>query len=157
MVVGSASKKLRMIGWRVGWIAAPEALVPDLVAVSLANVVVPVGIAQAAAAIALQRSEKDLPAYVSKLQARRDLLMAEFEGLPVDLPSGGWSLLLRSQDLGFSGEEASQRLLAQGVAATPMTGWGPQNGTPFVRFVFSKESCARLQGIGAKVRRALGA
>ena len=35
-----------MIGWRVGWIVAPETFVPDLVAVSLANVVGPVGIAQ---------------------------------------------------------------------------------------------------------------
>ena len=34
--VGSAAKELRMIGWRVGWIVAPEAYMPDLVAVSLA-------------------------------------------------------------------------------------------------------------------------
>ncbi len=155
VVVGSASKELRMIGWRVGWIVAPEALIPDLVAVSLANVVVPVGIAQAAAAIALEESEADLPAYVAELQARRDLIMAELEGLPVGLPAGGWSLLLRCADLGFSAEEASDRLLAQGIAATPMTGWGPENGAPFIRFVFANESCARLAGIGGKVRRAL--
>src|SRR5579864_3204542 len=29
--VGAASKELRMIGWRVGWIVAPETLMPDLV------------------------------------------------------------------------------------------------------------------------------
>ena len=46
-----------MIGWRVGWIVAPEALMPDLVAVSLANVVVPVGIGQDAAAIALESGD----------------------------------------------------------------------------------------------------
>lgn len=157
VVVGSASKELRMIGWRVGWIVAPQALVPDLVAVSLANVVVPVGIAQAAAAIALEKSDEDLPAYIAELQARRDLLMEELAGLPVGLPAGGWSLLLRSQDLGFSGAEASDRLLAEGIAATPMTGWGPRNGDPFLRFVFSNENCERLKGIGAKVRRALDA
>ncbi len=155
VVVGSASKELRMIGWRVGWIVAPDALIPDLVAVSLANVVVPVGIAQAAAAIALEASEADMPGYVAELQARRDLIMAELEGLPVGLPAGGWSLLLRSQELGLSGEEASGRLLAEGIAATPMTGWGPANGAPFVRFVFSNENCERLAGMGAKVRRAL--
>ncbi len=155
VVVGSASKELRMIGWRVGWIVAPAALIPDLVAVSLANVVVPVGIAQAAAAVALQESAADLPGYVAELQARRDLIMEALEGLPVGRPSGGWSLLLRSQDLGFSGLEASERLLAEGIAATPMTGWGPANGDPFVRFVFSNESCERLSGIGARVKRAL--
>ena len=55
VTVGRASKELRMIGWRVGWTVAPEALLPDLVAVSLANVVVPVGIAQDAAATALEQ------------------------------------------------------------------------------------------------------
>ncbi|MEQ8652536.1 MAG: pyridoxal phosphate-dependent aminotransferase [Kiloniellales bacterium] len=157
VVVGSASKELRMIGWRVGWIVSPKALIPDLVAVSLANVVVPVGIAQAAAAIALEKSEEDLPSYVAELQARRDLLMEELDGLPVGLPAGGWSLLLRTQDLGLSGAEASDRLLAEGIAATPMTGWGPHNGAPFVRFVFSNENCERLKGMGKKVRYALGA
>ena len=39
MTVGSSAKELRMIGWRVGWIVAPESYMPDLVAVSLANVV----------------------------------------------------------------------------------------------------------------------
>ena len=50
ITVGSASKELRMIGWRVGWIVAPERIMPDLAMVSLGNVVVPVGIAQEAAA-----------------------------------------------------------------------------------------------------------
>ncbi|WP_342628721.1 pyridoxal phosphate-dependent aminotransferase [Nguyenibacter vanlangensis] len=62
--VGSSAKELRMIGWRVGWIVAPEAFLPDIVAVSLANVVVPVGIAQDAVAVALERvrrSEKVTP------------------------------------------------------------------------------------------------
>ena len=77
VTVGAASKELRMIGWRVGWIVAPEWLIPDLVAVSLANVVVPVGIAQEAAAVALEHSATDLPGYVSELERRRDTIAAE--------------------------------------------------------------------------------
>ena len=45
----------------VGWIVAPESLMPDLVAVSLANVVVPVGLAQEAVVVALERSHETLP------------------------------------------------------------------------------------------------
>ncbi len=155
VIVGSASKELRMIGWRVGWVLAPEALIPDLVAVALANVVVPVGIAQAAAAIALERSPEDLPGYLAELQARRDLIMDELEGLPVGLPGGGWSLLLRTEDFGLSGAEASERLLSQGVAATAMTGWGEVHGQQYVRFVFSNEPRRRLAGLGSRVRKAL--
>ena len=155
ITVGSSAKELRMIGWRVGWIVAPESHMPDLVAVSLANVVVPVGIAQDAAAIALERSHESLPAYVSELQRRRDTLIAELAGLPAGVPAGGWSLLLRVSDYGLDGAAMSDRLLEQGVAATAMAGWGETHGVQYIRFVFANEPVARLKGVGEKVRRAL--
>jgi len=156
VTVGSASKELRLIGWRVGWIVAPEHLMPDLTAVALANVVVPVGIAQDAAAIALERSYETLPAYIAELEARRDLLLEELEGLPVGVPAGGWSMLLRSSDFGIDGAALSKRLLAHGIAATAMAGWGEAHGAQYVRFVYSNEPRTRLRGLGAKIRAALG-
>jgi N-succinyldiaminopimelate aminotransferase len=155
ITVGSSAKELRMIGWRVGWIAAPESYMPDLVAVSLANVVVPVGIAQDAAAIALEASRETLPAYVAELERRRDVLVAELAGLPVGVPAGGWSLLLRVSDYGIDGATMSSRLLEQGVAATAMAGWGETHGAQYIRFVFANEPVARLKGVGEKVRKAL--
>lgn len=144
-----------MIGWRVGWIVAPESFMPDLVAVSLANVVVPVGIGQDAVAIALERSLETLPAYVAELQARRDTLVRELAGLPYGLPAGGWSMLLRVSDFGLDGAEMSERLLAQGVCATAMAGWGETHGAQYIRFVYANEPVPRLAGLGAKVRAAL--
>src|SRR3546814_744216 len=155
VTVGSAAKELRMIGWRVGWVVAPEHLMPDIVAVSLANVVVPVGIGQDAAAIALRRSYDTLPAYVAELQARRDLMLRELDGLPVGVPAGGWSMLLRVSDFGLDGETMSSQLLEQGVCATSMKGWGETHGAQFIRFVFANEPVARLAGIGRRVRTAL--
>jgi len=155
ITVGSSAKELRMIGWRVGWIVAPESYMPDLVAVSLANVVVPVGIAQDAAAIALEASRETLPAYVTELERRRDVLVAELAGLPVGVPAGGWSLLLRVSDYDIDGATMSARLLEQGVAATAMAGWGEIHGAQYIRFVFANEPVARLKGVGQKVRKAL--
>jgi len=157
VTVGSSAKELRMIGWRVGWIVAPESLMPDLVAVTLANVVVPVGIGQDAAAIALARSAATLGDYVAELQARRDTVVAELAGLPVGVPGGGWSLLLRVSDFGLDGAAMSERLLQQGVCATPMTGWGVTHGAQFIRFVFANEPVPRLKTLGRRVRAALGA
>ncbi|MCW5773786.1 MAG: pyridoxal phosphate-dependent aminotransferase [Rhodospirillaceae bacterium] len=157
ITVGAASKELRMIGWRVGWIVAPEPFMADIAAVSMANVVVPVGIAQDAAAVALERSRETLPAYVEELQRRRDTVLAELEGLPVGVPGGGWSLLLRVSDYGLDGAAVSQRLLAQDVCATPMQGWGAAHGAQYIRFVFANEPVPRLQGLGRRVRAALGA
>lgn len=156
ITVGSAAKELRMIGWRVGWIVAPDSLMPDLVAVSLANVVVPVGIAQDAAATALERSETTLPAYVAELAARRDVVLDELAGLPVGVPGGGWSLLLRVSDFGIDGAAMSERLLRHGVCATAMQGWGVTHGAQYIRFVYANEPVPRLKGLGAKVRAALG-
>ena len=155
ITIGSSAKELRMIGWRVGWIVAPESFMPDLVAVSLANVVVPVGIGQDAVAIALERSLETLPAYVAELQARRDTLVRELAGLPYGLPAGGWSMLLRVSDFGLSGAEMSERLLTQGVCATAMAGWGETHGAQYIRFVYANEPVPRLTGLGAKVRAAL--
>jgi len=144
-----------MIGWRVGWIVAPESYLPDLVAVSLANVVVPVGIARDAVAVALERSYDTLPGYVSELNARREVLVAELASLPYGLPHGGWSMLLRVSDFGLSGAQLSERLLDQGVCATAMTGWVETHGAQYIRFVFANEPVPRLRGLGAKVRAAL--
>jgi aspartate/methionine/tyrosine aminotransferase len=156
IIVGSAAKELRMIGWRVGWIIAPESYIPDLIAVSLANVVVPVGIAQDAAAIALERSYQTLPTYLAELERRRDTVARELTGLPFGVPAGGWSLLLRLSDFGIDGPAMSERLFARGVCATAMDGWGTSQARQYIRFVFANEPAARLNGLGARVRAALG-
>jgi N-succinyldiaminopimelate aminotransferase len=156
ITVGSSAKELRMIGWRVGWIVAPASYVGDLVAVSLANVVVPVGLAQDAAAIALERSKETLPSYVAELQLRRDTVLGELKELPVGVPAGGWSLLLRVSDFGLDGAALSERLLKHGVCATAMAGWGKTHGAQYIRFVFANEPVPRLQLLGTRVRAALG-
>jgi aspartate/methionine/tyrosine aminotransferase len=157
ITVGSSAKELRMIGWRVGWTVAPESYMPDLVAVSLANVVVPVGIAQDAVATALAQSPRTLAPYVAELERRRDTLLDELRGLPVGVPAGGWSMLLRASDFGIDGQTLSERLLKARVCATAMQGWGETHGAQYLRFVFSNEPVERLRGLGDKVRAALGA
>ena len=155
ITVGSASKELRLIGWRVGWIVAPERVVPDLALVSMGNVVVPVGIGQAAAAVALEAGDEDVTRATAEWQARRDVVLHELQGLPVRRPAGGWSLLIDGEPLGLTGAQMSQRLFERArIAATPMDGWGEVNGARFVRLVFANEPVPRLRGIGDRVRRA---
>ena len=155
ITVGSASKELRMIGWRVGWVVGPERFISDIRSVGMANVVVPVGIAQRAVQAALERSSEDVQRFTKELQARRDVCMEELKGLPVGVPAGGYAFVLKVDSLGWTGKEASQALLQQGVCVTPMDGWGEEHGSQYIRFVFSNEPCGRLKGLGAKVRTAL--
>jgi len=155
ITVGSSAKELRMIGWRVGWTVAPESYMADLNAVSLANVVVPVGIAQDAVATALILSTKTIIPYVAELERRRDTVLSELQDLPVGVPGGGWSLLLRTSDFGIDGQTLSARLLSHHVCATAMKGWGQMHGEQYLRFVFSNEPVERLRGLGDKVHAAL--
>jgi aspartate/methionine/tyrosine aminotransferase len=156
ITVGAVSKEYRMIGWRVGWIVAPPAIIDDIGLVNISNVVCPVGIAQAAATAALQAPDTDIAAASAEWQHRRDTILHELEGFPIVKPQGGWSMLLDVSGFGLTGAEASQRLLEKGkIAATAMTGWGSERSASFVRFVFSNEPVSRLRGLRERVEAAL--
>ncbi len=156
ITVGAVSKEYRMIGWRVGWIVAPPAIIDDIGLVNISNVVCPVGIAQAAATAALQAPDADIAAASAEWQHRRDTILHELEGFPIVKPQGGWSMLLDVSGFGLTGAEASQRLLEKGkIAATAMTGWGSERSANFVRFVFSNEPVSRLRGLRQRVEAAL--
>lgn len=158
ITVGSVSKEFRMIGWRVGWIVGPAAVLSDIGLAAISDVVTPVGIAQpgAAAALAAEDSETDLAAAVAEWKRRRDLMLEEMGDLPLRKAAGGWSMLLDAGVLGLTGAQASLQLLTKSrIAVTPMENWGIHNGRQFARFVFSNEPVERLKGIGERVRRAL--
>ena len=156
ITVGAVSKEYRMIGWRVGWIVAPPAIIDDIGLVNISNVVCPVGIAQAAATVALQAPDTDIAAASAEWQRRRDTMLHELEGFPIVKPQGGWSMLLDVSGFGLTGAEASRRLLEKGkIAATAMTGWGSERSANFVRFVFSNEPVSRLRGLRERVEAAL--
>jgi aspartate/methionine/tyrosine aminotransferase len=159
ITVGSASKELRMIGWRIGWVVGPPEIVADVGLVGISNVVCQVGIAMDAVAVALESSDDDVRAAAAEWQRRRDVILGELAGVVLAIPPhGGWSLLLDAGALGLSGEEASRRLIAKGgIAATAMANWGGPETARYVRFVFANEPCERLAGIGARVKRALAA
>ena len=145
-----------MIGWRVGWVVGPTTIMREIGLVSISDVVVPVGIAQSAVAAALAEPAQDVLDAVATWEARRDLIVAELEGLPLCKPAGSWSMLLNAGALGLTGAQASSRLFEQGqVAATAMDNWGIAHGPQHVRLVFSNEPVERLAGIGERFRRSL--
>ena len=76
VVIGSVSKEYRMIGWRIGWVAAPAAILADIARVHLYNVVTPPGIAQAGAAAALRSGAEDVGLAVREWERRRDACCA---------------------------------------------------------------------------------
>ena len=156
VTIGTVSMEQRMIGWRIGWVVAPEPLAADIMRVHIYNGLVAGGIAQEAALVALSEPTEDFAACVAEWERRRDVVLDQLDGLPVVRPGGGWSLLLETPPLGFSPAELSERLLAQRVAATPMAGWGGPVAERYIRFVYSNEPPARLEQLRVRLERALG-
>ena len=159
ITVGSVSKEYRMIGWRVGWVTGPRRVMNRIGLVSIYNVVTPVGVTQPGALAALTDPDgAGVADAVEEWERRRNAVLAELDGLPVERGDGGWSLLVDTGVLGIDGAAASTRLLERRkVAATPMTHWGRENAAQFVRIVFSNEPVKRLRGLGERVRQAFSA
>ena len=156
ITVGSASKEYRMIGWRVGWVVGPAAIIADVARVSITNVVCQTGIAMDAVAAALTDRDDGIAAATAEWSRRRDVLLHELRDFSVVPPHGGWSLLMDVSPLGLTASDASERLLRLGkIAATSMMNWGTARSANYVRLVFANEPVARLSGIGARVKHAL--
>jgi aspartate/methionine/tyrosine aminotransferase len=155
ITLGSVSKELRMIGWRLGWIVGPQAVMDGAVWTNTYSVVTPTGIAQAGAEAALRSPERatDLAAAVAEWQARRDAVLEQLAGWPVVVPTGGWALLIETTAFGVAPARASELALSEAkIAATPMTGWAGPVADRYLRFVFSNEPVARLRSIGERLR-----
>lgn len=156
ITVGAASKELRMIGWRVGWVVGPKAIMNDIGLVSISNVVCQTGITMAGVAAGLNAQDDGLKQALSIWEERRNILLQELSGLPVIPPHGGWSLLLDASALGMTSPAMTEKLFKEAkVATTPMVGWG-DNAAKYVRFVFSNEPKERLIGMGKRTKMALG-
>ena len=156
ITVGSASKEYRMIGWRVGWVVGPAAIVADVARVSISNVVCQTGIAMGAVATAIRSAADGVADSATELERRRDLLLRELADYRVVPPHGGWSLMVDVSPLGIDGPTASRRLLEVGkIAATAMQNWGTAHCTNYVRLVYSNESIERLSDIRNRFDAAL--
>jgi aspartate/methionine/tyrosine aminotransferase len=156
ITLGGVSKTHRMIGWRVGWAAGPADVMADVAFAAIYNTTVASGHGQVGAHAALTAADDGLAAAVRDWEARRDLIVAELDGIPLVVPDGGWSLLVDAAALGHDAPELSRRLLEHGrIAATPMTAWGEEVAPRYVRLVFATEPLDRLRGIGARVRAAI--
>ncbi len=157
ITIGSMSKEYRMIGWRVGWIAAPKHLINDIARVHIYNTVTATGIAQSGAIAALSDEEDGFGSCLAEWERRRDMINTQLKDFPMVSAAGGWSQLLDVGQMGYDGATASKLLLEKGkVAATPMIHWGDKNSEQFVRLVFSNEPVKRLSTLRNRVKQAFG-
>lgn len=158
-VVNTFSKAFAMTGWRLGYLIAPEDLVPALEPLQRDCVLSPNAFVQQAGIAALRHAGSVAPRWRAELRERRDVLVAALTriGLTVpNRPDGGFYVFARLPDGYESAADFAGRLLMdESVAVVPGDSFGAA-GYGYVRCSFAlpadriEEGVAR---IGSFLRR----
>jgi aspartate/methionine/tyrosine aminotransferase len=142
IVVNSFSKYFLMTGWRLGWLLAPEWLMPDIdkLAQNL-FLAAPTPAQHAALAAFSDETRVILEARKMELQQRRDFLLPELErqgfGLPCK-PDGAFYVYADISAFSKDAERFAADLLdAVGVAITPGADFGRHGAGTHVRFAYT--------------------
>ena len=150
VIVHSFSKSFLMTGWRLGWLVAPEALMPAIGKLIEFNTSCAPVFVQRGGLAALARADEFIPALVQRMRICRDTLLPRLAALPrisVAVPQGGMYAFFRVE-----GEDDSlafaKRLVAEaGLGLAPGSAFG-EEAEGWLRWCFASREPARLtQGV----------
>lgn len=137
--VNTFSKSWLMTGWRLGWIVAPETLVPDLGKLVEYNTSCAPGFVQRAGVAALAHGEALIERTRARFQAARDFLVARLSALPdaqVRTPPAAMYVFFRIVGLGDSFALCTDLVERSGLGLAPGIAFGPE-GEGFLRWCFA--------------------
>lgn len=148
------SKAYSMTGWRLGYIAAPPAIINAAVRMHQYSVTCAPSIAQYAAIEALTNSEGAVTKMVTEYQRRRDYVVQainSIDGLSCRKPGGAFYVFVNIKKLNKPAEEVAEFLLNDaGVTLVPGTAFG-ENGDGYLRLSYANsyenlvEACERIK------------
>ena len=139
ILMGGFSKAYAMTGWRVGYVAAPAAILEGLVKVHQYGIMSAPTTAQDAALMALREGEADVERMRTEYDRRRRLLVDGLNalGLATFEPLGAFYAFPQISGTGLSSDEFTERLLVEErVAVVPGSAFGP-SGEGHVRMCYA--------------------
>ncbi len=143
MVLNSLSKTYAMTGWRVGYLAAPQALVDNALRASQNSITCVAPFVQQAAALLERPRHANAAAGMRAAYARRRQLVLDIYNqypagsLKLTPPQGAFYFFLDLRALGLFSMEICERILDEaGVGLVPGTAFGRQ-GEGFVRMTIA--------------------
>jgi aspartate/methionine/tyrosine aminotransferase len=125
----SFSKAWSMTGWRMGWLVAPETLMPDLGKLIEYNTSCILEPAQRAGAVAVSQGEAEVAKLRERLASTRGQLVDGLRRLPgVDVPDAGGAMYAFFRIAGHDDTfELAKRLVAEvGLGLAPGAAFGPE-------------------------------
>jgi len=139
-VVGSFSKYFSMVGWRLGWLLAPDEHLPRVRAYAGNMFLTAPSLSQHAGLAALDARE-ELEGHLSVYRRNRDLLLQALPRLGLDRiapPDGAFYVYANVRHLtGDSLSFCKELLLGTGVATAPGIDFDPDEGRHHIRISFA--------------------
>lgn len=154
------SKAYSMTGWRLGYVAAPEAFVPVMNKIHQHNVTCAPSFVQKASIAALRGETDEVEKMVAEYQRRRDYAVKkinEIPGLSCRCPKGAFYIFINAKELGLSSAQLADYLLEEAmIALVPGDVFGA-SGEGYLRMSFANsyeniaEGLERMEAAVAKL------
>src|SRR6266436_5927650 len=139
ILMGGFSKAYAMTGWRVGWLAAPAAILEGIVKVHQYGIMSAPTVAQDAALVAIVEGEAEVERMRAEYDRRRRMFVDGLNaiGLETFEPLGAFYAFPRITSTGLDSETFARRLLEEErVAVVPGGAFGP-SGEGHVRACYA--------------------
>ena len=158
VVVHSFSKSFLMTGWRLGWLVAPQALMPAIGKLVEFNTSCAPVFVQRGGLAALAHAEESVPALVARLRTCRDTLLPRLAALPrvrVAVPQGGMYAFFRVEGETDSLAFAKRLVAEAGLGLAPGSAFGDE-AEGWLRWCFASREPERLVKGVERLPRVLG-
>jgi aspartate/methionine/tyrosine aminotransferase len=145
----SFSKAWLMTGWRLGWIVAPPALMPDLGKLIEYNTSCSPVFVQRAGVVAIRDGEPTVLHTVDRFRAARDFLLARLariSGVDAAAPSGAMYAFFRVGGVTDSLAFCKRLVREARLGLAPGSAFGPE-GEGFVRWCFASGQDRLAEGV----------
>lgn len=150
----SFSKAWCMTGWRLGWMVAPPALLPEIGKLIEYNTSCSPAFVQHAGTVALREGEPAVQAFRARLRAARDHLLAGLGTLPgvsAAAPDGAMYAFFAVDGMTDSVAFCKRLVREAKLGLAPGRAFGPE-GEGFVRWCFASDPARLDQGIARLAR-----
>jgi len=150
------SKSWLMTGWRLGWILAPRAILPDIGKLIEYNTCCASVFVQRAGVAAIREGEPIIARTLARYRKARDFLIPRLQAIPgieAAAPPGAMYAFFRVAGVTDSLEFCKQLVTEHGLGLAPGSAFGPE-GEGFVRWCFAAAEERLADGV-ARLERAL--